>query len=104
VTGLLACPKRQVVVLTSVELLFQATHLVEHRPPHDGEVRHVRKAQQQIGRPLRFEIRIEPLPGGIDLVLVGIDQVDELVTIDDRSDLGECAWASSSSWSKKAMN
>src|SRR3546814_3977480 len=79
---LLFAAQDQVVVLAALEPAPKASDIAREIGPDGREVADIVLAAQQVGIPIRLEVRIESSPLRIDLVLVGIDQASACVASD----------------------
>ena len=73
--GDLGDAQEQVVVLRPLEPDAEPAGRLEHLPAEAGEVVDVVVTEQQFRGPVRLELRVVPAAGGVDLVLVAVDQV-----------------------------
>ena len=67
--------KRHVVVLAALEPLPESADLPDHRRPVDAEVADQILAIEQLGVPVRLEIRVVPSARLVDPILVAVDDV-----------------------------
>ena len=87
--GALGQPQDQVVVLAAVEVLAQAPDLLDQGPPGHGQVAHVVVGGQLVRRPVRLDVRVVQLPCRVQLVLVGVQDVDGRVGVEPPHHLGQ---------------
>ena len=105
VTRLLGGAQCQVVVLPAVESAAQASQPPEERLADGQAVQQVHDRVQVVRGPVGLVVRLAVRAIGLDLVLVGVQQVEVRRGGGSRSAISARACAcSSSSWSRRAMN
>ena len=74
--GSLRDPHHQLEVLDLVEGRIEAADRVDQRAPHDEQVADVHRPQRVYGRPIGFEERVDDPLVEVELVGVGVDDVE----------------------------
>ena len=76
-------PEKQVPILRPVGIRTPASHLPDMLHTHHAEVCQVISRKHQLGRPFRLEQRRNTLAAFIQAVLIGIQEVDIRLFVDD---------------------
>jgi hypothetical protein len=82
-------PEQEIPVLAAVESASHTADRAHELGPVHGEVAHVVEGHEQAGRPPGLEERVDVMAGGVQAILVGVDEIEARLRLQARRDLVE---------------